>query len=61
VVDLCVGSRFLEFPIQIVVAEIVYVRGTRPAHAPTGNEVGGYVRKRAKLGSSQWVYRRLAR
>jgi hypothetical protein len=43
-VDLLTGSRFLEFPIQIRVAEIAQVRGNRQAHAPTRNNVGGYMK-----------------
>lgn len=36
------------FPIQIGVAEIDHVRKTRPAHAPTGNTVGGYMKGERK-------------
>ena len=43
-VELCVGSRFLELPILIGVAEIAHVRRTRHAHAPTCNNVGGYMK-----------------
>jgi hypothetical protein len=45
---LCGRSRLLEFPIQIRVAEAGHLRGTRPAHAPLHNEVGGYMRGEAK-------------
>jgi hypothetical protein len=42
--ELGVGSRFLEFPILIDVAEIAQVGGIRQAHAPTRNNVGGYMK-----------------
>jgi hypothetical protein len=45
---LCGGSRFLEFPIQMGVAETAHLRRTRPAHAPTHNSVGGYMRGERK-------------
>jgi hypothetical protein len=56
-------SRFLEFPIQIAVAESVHLRGTRPAHAPTHNDVGGYMKgerkekEKGKRGASQGALR----
>jgi hypothetical protein len=28
----------------MAVAEIAHLRGTRPAHAPTHNDVGGYMK-----------------
>jgi hypothetical protein len=37
-------GRFLKFPIQMGGAEVVRRRGTDPAHAPTHNNVGGYMR-----------------
>jgi hypothetical protein len=49
-VDFCARSRFLEFLIQTAVAETVHARGTRPAHAPFGTKVGGYMREEGKLG-----------
>lgn len=36
------------FAILKCVAEIDHVRPNRPAHAPVGNEVGGYMRERGK-------------
>jgi hypothetical protein len=38
------GSRFLEFPIQMGVAESAQLRRTRTAHAPLHTKVGGYMR-----------------
>jgi hypothetical protein len=42
--SLVARGRFLEFPIQMGGAEVVRRRGTDPAHAPTHNNVGGYMR-----------------
>jgi len=53
---LCGGSRFLEFAIHFALAETARPRRTRPAHAPTRSEAGGYMRgeeKKEKAGKPE--------